>query len=380
MNTVQRYTGKGNNVSLPRRTAKKPQKKASRPYEGPTLSSEELATEQWLPIKDFMGRYEVSDMGRIRSIAQGHILIQNGGYRRHAGGAIKLGLDRNGYVRFNAKRAGRQKIAYVHLIVAATFIPNPQNLPVVNHLDGNPHNNRQSNLEWVTQKDNVRHAVEIGLIKTIEAETVKQILQEYDSRKQSGMTAKSIGARHGISKWTVWRIASNCRKAMQNSPSPTPQAINNSIANPTTPAAQNKTPITPTADHRHDQPLPLSHPPQEQSRCPESWRPLPNYEKKYELSSLGQLRDLQTGQLLPLHLHPDGYVCVALPKTGKRKAVCLSVHWAVALTFLPNPEGLPFVRHKDGNPLNNKMCNLTWAPMPLTVTLNPSPSLPPCHA
>lgn len=145
-------------------------------------------------------------------------------------------------------------------------------------------------------------------------------------------------------------------------------------------AAQNKAPITPKADHRQCQPLPPSPPITEQTGCPESWRPLPNYEERYELSSLGQLRDQHTGQLIPIRLHPDGYACFALPKIGKRKAVCLSVHWAVALTFLPNPQGLPFVRHKDGNRLNNQSCNLEWAPMPLTVYYNPSPSLPPRHA
>ncbi|WP_338868485.1 hypothetical protein WBJ53_17660 [Spirosoma sp. SC4-14] len=152
------------------------------------------------------------------------------------------------------------------------------------------------------------------------------------------------------------------------------------IANPATPAAQNKASITPKADHRQCQPLPQAHTTIEPTGCPESWRPLPNYKERYELSSLGQLRDQHTGQLIPIRLHPDGYACFALPKIGKRKAVCLSVHWAVALTFLPNPQGMPFVWHKDGNRLNNQVCNLTWGSLPLTVYYNPSPSLPPRHA
>ena len=59
---------------------------------------------------------------------------------------------------------GKPKSAYVHRLIAAAFVENPDNLPQVNHKDGNTFNNRADNLEWVSPGDNVRHAYKSGLI------------------------------------------------------------------------------------------------------------------------------------------------------------------------------------------------------------------------
>lgn len=59
---------------------------------------------------------------------------------------------------------GKQKHEYVHRLVAKAFLPNPNNLPIVNHIDGNPSNNAVSNLEWCTASENTRHAWSTGLI------------------------------------------------------------------------------------------------------------------------------------------------------------------------------------------------------------------------
>lgn len=66
--------------------------------------------------------------------------------------------NRRGYFFVCAKENGRRKNLTIHRLVAEAFIPNPENKPEVNHIDGNPHNNHVSNLEWVTSSENRKHA------------------------------------------------------------------------------------------------------------------------------------------------------------------------------------------------------------------------------
>lgn len=63
---------------------------------------------------------------------------------------------------------GQQKHLYVHRLLAEAFIPNPENKPQINHIDGNPSNNDLDNLEWVTAQENVQHAYDTGLVPTLE--------------------------------------------------------------------------------------------------------------------------------------------------------------------------------------------------------------------
>lgn len=117
-------------------------------------------SENWKPVKDYEGIYEVSDTGLVRSLDRVDRL------NRFKKGTLKAPCDNGrGYLCVNLKAHGKQAQKTIHRLVATAFIPNPDNLPVINHIDGNRGNNDISNLEWCTQLENMRHAFKTGLIK-----------------------------------------------------------------------------------------------------------------------------------------------------------------------------------------------------------------------
>lgn len=114
--------------------------------------------EVWKPIAQFNGRYDVSNKGRIRSwINMGRRKLKTPEIR-------KTGYNNCGYEYIVISYKSKQYTESIHRLVAITFIPNPENKPCVNHIDGDKTNNHASNLEWMTHKENTRHGMETGLI------------------------------------------------------------------------------------------------------------------------------------------------------------------------------------------------------------------------
>ena len=74
--------------------------------------------------------------------------------------------DKRGYVTVSIRSSSKMYTKLVHRLVAGAFIPNPENKPTVNHIDGNKSNNDLSNLEWATHKENINHAISTGLRNT----------------------------------------------------------------------------------------------------------------------------------------------------------------------------------------------------------------------
>lgn len=109
-------------------------------------------------IKDFEGLYSVDKNGNVFS----NITTAS---RRE--GMIKPFLNNSGYLRVNLYYPnGKSSKKYVHRLIAETFIPNPENKEVVNHIDGDKLNNSVNNLEWSTQSDNIKHSYRNNLQKT----------------------------------------------------------------------------------------------------------------------------------------------------------------------------------------------------------------------
>ena len=90
----------------------------------------------------------------------------------------------------------------------------------------------------------------------------------------------------------------------------------------------------------------------------ETFLSVPGYEGYYEISNLGNIKSLRSGKLLKQASNKDGYKFVCLAKDGKSRSY--GVHRLVALAFLPNPENLPEVNHKDESHDNNCVENLEW--------------------
>lgn len=129
--------------------------------------------ETWLPIPGYIGLYEVSDHGNVRS--KGHVC--NGIHVPST--MLKQHLSGGRYMRVKLYKDGKPKTMSVHRLVAITFVKNPGNKLQVNHIDGNRLNNRADNLEWCTQAENNKHALRIGLNSTNQAVNArkKEVLQ-----------------------------------------------------------------------------------------------------------------------------------------------------------------------------------------------------------
>ncbi len=76
---------------------------------------------------------------------------------------LKTRIDRAGYITVRLTQDGNTTTYFLHRLIAETFIPNTENKPFVNHINGIKTDNRIENLEWVTHSENVQHAFDIGL-------------------------------------------------------------------------------------------------------------------------------------------------------------------------------------------------------------------------
>ena len=112
--------------------------------------------EVWKAIPGYEGFYEASTHGRIRSVDR--TAIGRWGNEIFVKSHIlRCNNVHNGYQQVKFCINGVREQPSVHRLVAKTFIPNPRNLPQVNHKDGNPSNNCIDNLEWCTASENAKH-------------------------------------------------------------------------------------------------------------------------------------------------------------------------------------------------------------------------------
>lgn len=117
-----------------------------------------MLKEIWKDIVGYEGLYKVSNLGYVKSINR-----TTSHNRILKGKLLKMIVDKDNYFEVSLCKNNKKKNYRVHRLVAETFISNPDNLPQVNHIDGNKQNNNVCNLEWVTCKQNIQHSFKMGL-------------------------------------------------------------------------------------------------------------------------------------------------------------------------------------------------------------------------
>ena len=120
--------------------------------------------EIWKSVKGFEGFYEVSDLGRVRSVKR-TVLYKDGRMFKYESVLLKKTKDPRGYLQVGFNKNGKKSTHRIHRLVAENFIFNNSNDKEVNHIDGVKENNRLDNLEWVTSSENTKKGYELGLFE-----------------------------------------------------------------------------------------------------------------------------------------------------------------------------------------------------------------------
>lgn len=138
------------------------------------FSNEDLLNEIW---KDYTyeGKtyYKVSNYGRCKSITRTRLLF-NGVPCVQVGKIIKASKDNKGYYSYHLSHDGKRVVQRVHRLVALCFIPNPDNLPFINHKDENPSNNRVDNLEWCSHEYNINYGTRTERARKSVSKSIEQ--------------------------------------------------------------------------------------------------------------------------------------------------------------------------------------------------------------
>lgn len=160
------------------------------------------AVELWRPVDGYAGLYEVSSLGRVRSLSH-WTPHWAGGIRWHKGKLLKQA--RNGDYRYvYLSKEGVRTFIAVHRMVATAFLPNPNRLPQINHKDHRGHNNKASNLEWSTALHNLHHARNHYVFDAMSVRAVREM-------HGSGALRCDIAALMGVHVTTISKIVACTR-------------------------------------------------------------------------------------------------------------------------------------------------------------------------
>lgn len=152
--------------------------------------------EIWKSIKGYEGLYQISNKGRVLSRGKKY---------------CKIFLTSKNYCQVSLCKNSKQKSFRLHRLVAEAFVPNPNNLPQVNHIDGDKLNNNDWNLEWCDNKHNSIHSFQIGLQSRTGEKNHRTKLKENDIKiirkaRNDGTTLEELAKIYNINKSAISKI------------------------------------------------------------------------------------------------------------------------------------------------------------------------------
>lgn len=162
----------------------------------------------WKEVDNFEKQYLISNTGKLKGLPTKNIKSER---------LIKPDVSRTGYnsnhlFKLEEKNVYKKKNVYIHRLVAIAFIPNPENKPCVNHINGIKTDNRVENLEWATFSENSQHAVNTGLDKSRGLTNYQSIFEEDDIydirliRKLKKWPYSKIAVIYNVSRQTIYKI------------------------------------------------------------------------------------------------------------------------------------------------------------------------------
>lgn len=186
------------------------------------IKQHEGATEEiWKQLVGYEGHYEVSNKGRVKSISRSIPTCYKS--VRTVGETILKQCDYRGYLAISLNVNNKCKMMRVHRAVAEAFIPNPDNKPFVNHIDSNKTNNEVSNLEWVTNGENMDHARKNNRWRPILGQLLPRIpVQQFTLDGKLIATYMNIAAAAKATRVNPDTIKKHIGQSIQDHPKRTP--------------------------------------------------------------------------------------------------------------------------------------------------------------
>jgi hypothetical protein len=270
--------------------------------------------EEIVPIAGWEQYYLISNYGYVISLERVSLVGVNKRQRKSFPSRIlKMNEVRGGYLNLKLINKSIKKTVMINRLVAQHFIPNPENKPEANHINGDKTNNSVWNLEWVTPLENVRHSIVIGLRDKVKPPKKENPFEAFIEAKRTEFENK-------IPK------KERCKKEEYTPP---------------------------------------------EDLVGEVWMDIAGFESLYVVSNMGRVKSLdrvcfngvgtfiKKSKIMKQQEDSDGYMMVTLHganKVGETK----KVHRLVAQTFLVNPENKKTVNHKWGNKTDNRSTSLEW--------------------